>query len=379
MDLDGIMTRHRLFELGLGLLRRMSEAVKFLARVVTLHPLLVAVAGGLTALLAWCVRSHNELVIVVRNHQRVLHVLLNAWPDLTSALLALAGLSYLMPDLALKLQRRKLLRCFLMSFLVLFAIFATVLNAIHRKEQDHMQETQSKKEDAERASITGIEHDLSPQVAKLTEPARREHLMAALRDEYIATHDQVNPEVVAGTRMPPDDWLDQRLRQLGERWSVVTASRSTGQIKTPSSPELLALKADEQLLQQAKSWQNQLCGFEKSWWAEQMGRETSVRAKDVRFNMSRQSTDKELRFWTETLEVDRRVVYLRDYAERSNQLRMQLIGKVPGAEDPDTDYLSFPPFTAENGKPLMTLVRMEDICRDFSSLVEAYETMLHRK
>jgi hypothetical protein len=50
---------------------------------------------------------------------RVLHVALNAIPDVAFALLAIAGLSYLMPDLTKRIEKSKSVRVVAMMILVL--------------------------------------------------------------------------------------------------------------------------------------------------------------------------------------------------------------------------------------------------------------------
>lgn len=50
------------------------------------------------------------------------------------------------------------------------------------------------------------------------EVERRRQILNALRNEYILSHDNISAALMAGTEYPPTDWMNERLRQLGERW-----------------------------------------------------------------------------------------------------------------------------------------------------------------
>jgi hypothetical protein len=43
--------------------------------------------------------------------------------------------------------------------------------------------------------------------------------------EYILSHDQLSPALIAGIEEPPANWINQRLAQLGEKWTVGTAAQ----------------------------------------------------------------------------------------------------------------------------------------------------------
>lgn len=63
---------------------------------------------------------------------------------------------------------------------------------------------------------------------------RRQNILALLRNEYILSHDNVSAALMAGTEQPPSDWVNQRLRQLGETWSVA----SYPQVKPQQPPQI---------------------------------------------------------------------------------------------------------------------------------------------
>ena len=56
--------------------------------------------------------------------------------------------------------------------------------------------------------------------AQTREISRREGILTLLRHEWILSHKNVSPGLLAGTEQPPSNWVNQRLKQLGETWSV---------------------------------------------------------------------------------------------------------------------------------------------------------------
>jgi hypothetical protein len=66
----------------------------------------------------------------------------------------------------------------------------------------------------------------APPNAQAAEVDRRQNIEKALRGEYILSHDNVSPDVLAGTEFPPADWMNRRLRELGENWTF-TAPKTT--------------------------------------------------------------------------------------------------------------------------------------------------------
>lgn len=52
------------------------------------------------------------------------------------------------------------------------------------------------------------------------EIVRRQKILAALRNEYVLSHDNVSPAVMSGIQSPPAEWVNQRLKALGEKWTI---------------------------------------------------------------------------------------------------------------------------------------------------------------
>jgi hypothetical protein len=65
-----------------------------------------------------------------------------------------------------------------------------------------------------------------PSTTQDKEISRRKNVLATLRNEYILSHDGISPALLAGTEQPPSDWLNKRLKEMGEMWIVSNDPRS---------------------------------------------------------------------------------------------------------------------------------------------------------
>jgi len=78
-------------------------------------------------------------------------------------------------------------------------------------------------------AILGMLLKLRPErgvtTSKETEQQRRAAILNALRNEYIMSHDSISAQMLAGLEMPPAEWLNLRLKQLGEKWTVQDVNR----------------------------------------------------------------------------------------------------------------------------------------------------------
>ena len=58
-----------------------------------------------------------------------------------------------------------------------------------------------------------------------TEASRRRNVLMLLRNEYILSHDRLSPALLVGTEQAPSDWVNGRLKELGEKWTVAAPER----------------------------------------------------------------------------------------------------------------------------------------------------------
>jgi hypothetical protein len=203
--------------------------------VVRSHPLRFrALAGLICSGIAWKLFGNYlfqkiERSVVVSSHRiflymqahptfgRFLHGVFNAVPDTAFALLAMAGLGYLMPETVRNLEKKTGIRVFLIVFFVGFGLTAIVVNAVNREAQ----ENKSASQDARMTSVETTDSQilkavLNPSVDS-SEPARRERIAEMLRNRYILTHSDISPEILAKTEFPPAVWMNQQLIAMGEK------------------------------------------------------------------------------------------------------------------------------------------------------------------
>ena len=165
--------------------------------------------------------SHNHPHLA-----RIAHVGLNVIPDTEFVVLALAGLVYLMPSLIDRIEKKRALRITVTVAFVTFGILTVAVNAINREEEDYTKSQlsgtisdQGKKRDAVNTTNGQILQYLVSNKT-MSEADRRESILKVLRNEYIASHEPIDPQILAGNQMPPADWTNQRLATLGEHWKV---------------------------------------------------------------------------------------------------------------------------------------------------------------
>jgi hypothetical protein len=152
---------------------------------------------------------------------RILHISLETVPDLAFVLLALAGLSYLMPELMQKFETSKALRLSAFAVFLVFGLAAVVMNSVNREDQENQQQIDRNKFD----NLGGQVHDtlqfLVQSKGQPNELERRRHILDTLRSQYILINPEVSAAMISGNANPPSDWINDRLRELGEQWPYV--------------------------------------------------------------------------------------------------------------------------------------------------------------
>jgi len=209
--------------------------------VIKSHPLRVRLISSflICAFLLWKLRHYllirvplwiqsisHPIFVIAQTHPifgRVLHVLFNAIPDAAFALLAVAGLAYLVPKSYLdRLEELVWVRIFLIVLFVTFGFAAIIINAVRNENQEYKDGQREKTLDLVLGDVNHIQDALSPKSIQMTETERRRHLLDLLRDQYVIEQKNVDPQIVAGNKMPPDDWLNNRLGELKENWQIHT-------------------------------------------------------------------------------------------------------------------------------------------------------------
>ena len=190
----------------------------------------------------WATTVSLPVVQSMRRHPHLahfMHVLINAVPDIAYALLAVAGLSYLMPVIARRLEAKRGVRYILLTFFSTIGCLAIYVNAVNHTDQDQNQIIQSQVQGRVLTSVLEIQSSLHSNKI-LSETQRRKSLSDSLKDEYVLSHNPVDPEILAGTKMPPTVWMNTRLNEMGEIWKVANEEPITKPVvmqEIPSEPK----------------------------------------------------------------------------------------------------------------------------------------------
>jgi hypothetical protein len=150
--------------------------------------------------------------------------------DMMPILLAIAGiiLSYVPP--------KKETHIFTTMLLIVFGLAgsAVMTTARLRSEGDHRREVKglNDKLDAVGTQNTHLANVLLGAKGTVTEAQRRAGIETTLRNKYILSHDPIDPEILAGNKMPPAAWVNDQLKSLGEEWTVSPEKSNT----TPTAP-----------------------------------------------------------------------------------------------------------------------------------------------
>lgn len=69
-------------------------------------------------------------------------------------------------------------------------------------------------------TLSTTEVQTAREESKKADNNRRKQMLQSLVREYILSHDGLSPGLLAGTEWPPIDWLNKRVKELGESWTV---------------------------------------------------------------------------------------------------------------------------------------------------------------
>jgi len=75
------------------------------------------------------------------------------------------------------------------------------------------------------------------------EMGRRQNIQKALRSEYVLSHENISPGLLAGTELPPADWMNKRLHELGEQWTVTPPKSLSGAPVQPAEGHVVVAVA----------------------------------------------------------------------------------------------------------------------------------------
>lgn len=66
-----------------------------------------------------------------------------------------------------------------------------------------------------------------------------------LRNKYILSHQMVSSDLLAGTAFPPAQWMNEQLKELGEKWLFAEPSVAMRTAETPVGKSLASMRSSE--------------------------------------------------------------------------------------------------------------------------------------
>jgi hypothetical protein len=239
-----ILTRYRTSQLVLYVRRHTFGIVLTTLSIVAATMVVVWWKFWLRAIpgsLAFLARTILDFAHRHPYFSRFVHTSINAIPDFAFVLLALAGLSYLIPEVIEKLQKSNVLRWSTFLVFAIFGISAVIVNSVNREEQERQQRIQRN----DIKNLSGPVHDtlhlLANSKGQPNELERRKQIMDTLRSEYVIGHPEASAALIMGTSNPPDEWMRKRLSELGETWPYVSphpaqSPKQIGPMPLPTPP-----------------------------------------------------------------------------------------------------------------------------------------------
>jgi hypothetical protein len=212
---------------------------------------------------------------------RILHVILNAVPDAVPLFLGLAGLVYLMPNLAKRIEDSKPIRVGLATLCILFMFLAIAVNAINREAQDHEASQQNTTMTELGNKITFVQGQnvqlssfLIGAKGTINEADRRKGIENVLRNEFILSQNAIDPQILAGNEYPPAAWMNKRLNEMGEHWDFKDPPKHTSQ------------EVVEQVYPEKKKTEMAFSFYQKNMDAEHFQTSSEVPLVDNQFKFS---------------------------------------------------------------------------------------------
>jgi len=102
----------------------------------------------------------------------------------------------------------------------------------------------------------------SPQAREVT---RRQDILTLLRQEWILSHRNVSAGLLAGTEQPPAEWVNTRLKQLGENWSLPANVPTNETVKDQlRGPEMIPEISNNELRSLISAYTNELRALERA-------------------------------------------------------------------------------------------------------------------
>ncbi len=139
--------------------------------------------------------------------------------DSTPILLAIAGIimSYIQPK-----KEAHLITSFILILVGLAG--SAVLTAVRIKNEHahttEMTNLQGSVQEVGKQNDWLAKFLISKESTVMTEADKQKGILMTLRSKYILSHNPIDPEILAGNKLPPASWMNERLKEMGQSWTV---------------------------------------------------------------------------------------------------------------------------------------------------------------
>ncbi len=172
------------------------------------------------------------LVLIFAMNSKAQHAVVSLWPSsflvwlkviaygIVPMGLAIFGAIYAAEAMPSPKAKRMARTLFIASGLVgvlMICYIETKSESEHRAEVGDVKKQMATLGDQETLIL---KHLVTTPDAGTREISRRQDILTLLRHQWILSHKNVSSGLLAGTELPPSSWINERLKQLGEKWSV---------------------------------------------------------------------------------------------------------------------------------------------------------------
>jgi hypothetical protein len=174
-----------------------------------------------------------------------------------------------------------------------------VVNSIEREDQENKRQNDRNKLDGLSAQMRDTLQFLVQSQGQPNEAERRRRVLEALRGKYVIEHPDAPITMLTGNLWPPQEWMEQRLRELGETFHFILPPTASIPSSSPLGQGRLANISNERVAEMLKSAVNILLFEETRWRGARRDIERDLGNKIISQEEASAKRVKLLAFWRE--------------------------------------------------------------------------------
>ena len=120
------------------------------------------------------------------------------------------------------------------DFLMVKVIFATLQESGFLARFDELKQLLVAKDVPAASGIVAAIESWTKAIETFASRKASDKIIQSLRNDYVLGHQHLSPGLLAGTELPPSNWLNKRLRDLGEKWTVSEGTKLNSKLPAVS-------------------------------------------------------------------------------------------------------------------------------------------------